>query len=288
MSVPTRQDSVAGASLIIAGAISIQLSAAIVEPAFKVLGPVATSSARFFLGALVLVITTRPSLRRWPRDRWVAVGAMGLSTAFMNVCFYQSIARIPLGAAVTIEFLGPLAVAVVGRKTWQHVSLALVGALGVVLLAHPGGGITLSGLLFGLGSGLGWAGYVFASHRVGGDGAGFGGLALAMSVSAIVTLPWTLSSARILVHHVGLDGRMLLVATMSIVVGFACEMQALRRLRPATVGVLLAMNPAIAFVVGWVTLGERLTLWVTLGMLCVVAAGVGVTLGTTGEAVVPQ
>jgi inner membrane transporter RhtA len=207
----------------------------------------------------------------------------------MNVCFYQSIARIPLGSAVTIEFLGPLSVAVFGRRSWRHVSFAFLAAVGVVLLSHPGGGVTLVGAMFGLLSGLGWGGYVFAAARVGGATSGFGGLAVSMSVSALVTLPWALSKVVLVVHHPSLGGRLLLVGLMSIVLGFAAELQALRRLSPAVAGVLMSLDPALAFVIGALILHQRATSWVLMGLACVVVAGAGVTMDRTApEEVVPQ
>jgi inner membrane transporter RhtA len=206
---------------------------------------------------------------------------MGLSTAFMNMCFYQAIARIPLGSAVTIEFLGPLVVAVLGRHSRLNLLWALLGAGGVVLISQPGGGVTLVGALYALGSGVGWGGYVFASHRVGGDTPGFAGLAVAMSVSALATTPWALGQSAHLVHDPALVGRLLVVASLSIVAGFAAEMQALRLVKPSVVGVLLSFDPAVAFAVGVVGLHEHLTAGVGSGLVAVVVAGVGVTWTST-------
>lgn len=289
VSTPTSPVSLVGAGFIILGATSIQWSAALVQPAFADLGPVATSGWRFLLGAAILMAITRPRLRQWRRDQWRAAIVLGVTVAFMNVCFYQSIARIPLGSAVTIEFLGPLSVAVFGRRSWRHVSFAFLAAAGVVLLSHPGGGVTLVGAMFGLLSGLGWGGYVFAAARVGGATSGFGGLAVSMSVSALVTLPWALSKVVLVVHHPSLGGRLLLVGLMSIVLGFAAELQALRRLSPAVAGVLMSLDPALAFVIGALILHQRATSWVLMGLVCVVVAGAGVTMDRTApEEVVPQ
>lgn len=281
--------SLAGAGFIIIGATSIQWSAALVQPAFLRLGPVATSGWRFLLGAIILMAVTRPRVRQWRREQWRSAIVLGVTVAFMNVSFYQAIARIPLGSAVTIEFLGPLSVAVFGRRSWRHFSFALLASLGVVLLAHPGGGITLVGAVFALLSGVGWGGYVFAAARVGGATTGFGGLAVSMSVSALVTLPWALSKFDLVVHHPSLGGRLLLVGLMSIVLGFAAELQALRRLSPAAAGVLMSLDPAIAFVIGALILHERATSWVLVGLACVIVAGAGVTMDrTSAEEVVPQ
>ena len=289
MTAKSPRTSIAGTGFILAGATSIQWSAAIIHPAFAALGPVATSGWRFLLGALILFVATRPRLGEFRREQWVAAIVLGLTVAFMNVCFYQAIARIPLGSAVTIEFLGPLCVAVFGRRSLAHFALAMLAALGVVLLAHPGGGVTLAGALFGLGSGLGWGGYVFAAARVGGATTGFGGLAVSMSVSALVTLPWAMTRLPFVWGHPALGVRLFVVGLLSIVLGFAFELQAMRRLSPAAAGVLMSLDPGIAFVMGAVVLHQGVTKWTVLGLVFVVAAGVGVTLHrTTPEEVVPQ
>lgn len=281
--------SLTGAGFIILGAALIQWSAALVQPAFASLGPAATSGWRFLWGALILLGATRPALRAWRREQWRAALVLGVTVAFMNVCFYQAISRIPLGSAVTIEFLGPLCVAVVGRRSGRHLLFAALAAAGVVLLSHPGGGVTLVGALFALGSGLGWGGYVFAAAKVGGATSGFGGLAVSMSVSALVTLPWSMSRVMTLEHHPSLAVRLAVVGLMSIVLGFAAELLALRRLSPAAAGVLMSLDPAIAFVFGALLLHEHATFLVVLGLVLVVVSGVGVTMDrTTPEEIVPQ
>ncbi|NNN07782.1 MAG: EamA family transporter [Acidimicrobiaceae bacterium] len=270
--------SIAGAGFIILGATSIQWSAAIVQPVLERLGPVATSGWRFLVGSIILMGATRPHLRQWRREQWRSAIILGVTLAFMSVSFYQAIARIPLGSAVTIEFLGPLSVAVFGHRSWRHFSFAFLAAIGVVLLAHPGGGVTFTGAIFALLSGLGWGVYVFAAARLGGATTGFGGLAVSMSVSALVTLPWALSKMPLVLHHPTLGGRLFIVGFMSIVLGFASEFQALRRLSPAAAGVLMSLDPAIAFAIGALILHERATTWVLVGLVCVVMAGAGVTM----------
>ncbi len=274
----TSQNAALGAVFVLIGASCIPWSAAIIQPAFKVIGPSAASSWRFLLAAVVLLALTRPSLSKWTKSQWIAALALGVSAAFMNQCFYQAIARIPLGSAVVIEFLGPLLVAVLGKRTWLHASFVALAAFGVVALSRPGGGLTLVGAMFALGSGVGWAAYLFASHRVGGATTGFGGLAVAMGIAAVVTGPFSVATAGTVLGQPYLLGRILLVAVMSLVLGFGAELQALRRLKPAIVGVLLSFNPAIAFVVGWILLGERVTVWVFVGLCSVVLASMGVTL----------
>lgn len=276
-----QHDALAGTGFILLGSIFIQWSAALVTPVFHLVGPSGSSAWRFLLGALVLVAATRPSFRSWTLHQWLGPLALGLSVAFMNQCFYQAIARIPLGSAVAIEYLGPFLVAALGKRSWRHLSFVLLAGVGVVALARPGGGVTIVGMLFAMGSGAGWAAYVFSSHRVGGTTTGFGGLAVSMSVAAVLTAPWSLGSAHVLIGHPYLAGRLLFVAVLAIVLGFGAELQALRRVKPSIVSVLLALDPAVAFAVGWLLMGQRITPWDGIGLVCVVIAGFGVTYGVT-------
>jgi inner membrane transporter RhtA len=266
-----------GAGYMLLGASLIQWSAAIVTRVFGQIGPSSTSAWRFFLGAVVLMVFTRPHLRAWTRQQWLGALALGVSVAFMNQCFYQAIARIPLGAAVAIEYLGPFLVSALGRRSARHFAFVILAGLGVLAIARPGAGLNYEGVLFAAGSGLGWASYVFAAHRVGGQAEGFGGLAVSMSIGALLTLPMTIGSSRYVLTHPSTLGRLALVAVMAIVLGFACELQALRRLKPSTAGVLFALDPAVAFAIGLIVLSQSIHPWDLIGMVCVVIAGAGVT-----------
>lgn len=274
----SRRESLLGVGFVLMGATIFPWTSAIVQPVFLVIGPSASSAWRFLIGAVVLLAFTRPRVLKWSRHQWVGAIALGVSTAFMNMSFYQAIARIPLGSAVTIEFLGPLLVAVLGKRTWRHSLFALIAGFGVVALSHPGGGLTLEGGLFAVGAGVGWASYLFASHRVGGSTTGFGGLAVSMMISSLVTLPFSMGSTMILAHHPYVFGRLVIVAVASIVFGFGAELQALRRLKPSIVGVLVSFEPAIAFGVGWILLSEHVSGWSLIGLCSVMVAGIGVTL----------
>jgi inner membrane transporter RhtA len=258
------------------GATAIQWSAAIVTRAFPVIGPSATSAWRFLLGAIVLLALTRPKVRHWTKRQWLGALALGATVAVMNQCFYQAIARIPLGGAVAIEYLGPFCVAAFGKRTPRHLALVVLAGLGVVALTRPGNGLTLVGVLFAAGSGVGWATYVYASKHVGGTTKGFEGLAVSMSVAAILTLPFSLSATSELSAHPGTLMRLAIVAVMAIVLGFGAELQGLRRLKPSIAGVLMAGDPAVAFVVGWILLGQSIKVWDVVGLICVVVAGAGV------------
>lgn len=260
------------------GATLIPWSVAIIQPIFMAIGPAASSGWRFAFGAIVLLAISRPNLRKWTKDQWITALIFGFVTAFMNQAFYQAIERIPLGSAVCIEFItGPFLVAALGKRSWNQFLLILLGGLGVVCLSHPGGGVTFPGAVFAVGAGLGWASYILASHRMGGQTLGFEGLAVSMSISTIFCLPFIVGSAHTLLSQPYLSARMLIVATMSIVFGFGAELLAFRRVKPATAGVMMSLDPALAFIIGVILLSERITALDILGLVLIVSAGVGVT-----------
>jgi len=271
---------IVGGGFIIAGATSIQWSSAVVTPALHAIGGLGASAWRFLLGSLVLLAITRPNLRHWTKAQWRASVLYGLAVALMNACFFQALARIPLGDTVTIEFLGPLLVAVMGRRTLRHAAFAIVAGIGVVFLGHPGGHLNSLGVVFALGAALGWGLYIITANNVGETSTGFGGLAVSMSIASIVTLPFAMVTLPHIVHDPYIGGRMLIVALMSIVLGFALEMQALRNVPPWLAGVMMAFDPAVAFVLGLVILRQHPTSWDLWGLILVIVAGVGVTVDT--------
>jgi inner membrane transporter RhtA len=270
-----RGDATIGAACVLAGAISIQSAAALAVGAFVAIGAASTSGFRFLFGALIAVVAVRPALRGRSRREWRGIAAFGAAAAVMNLCFFQALARLPLGTAVSIEFLGPFVLAVVAGRGRRHLAFAFLGFIGVLLLARPGGGVTLLGAIFALGAALGWACYTLASQRLGSLTDGVDGLALALCVAALLTLPFCARAFPSLDWT--LAGRLAAMAVLSVVVGFALELTALRRLDASSVAVLLSLNPAVAFAIGWLSLGQHVAVTSLVGGLLVVAAGVGVT-----------
>ena len=279
----TNHDAGVGAACVVGGATSIQSSAAIGYPTFAVIGAAAASGFRFLIGAVVLTAVARPPLRGRDRAGWLGIAAFGVAVAFMNICFFQAVARLPLGTAVSIEFLGPFTLALIAGSGRRHAAYATVGLVGVVLLARPGGGVTVLGALFALGAAVGWASYTLASERLGAVTRGVDGLALALCLAAVLTAPFTVSAYGSLTWAV--LGRLAAMAVLGVVVGFALELAALRRLAASHVAVLFSLNPAIAFAVGWLILGQHVSISALAGGLCVVAAGVGVTSDARRRAV---
>jgi inner membrane transporter RhtA len=275
VTAPRGHDATVGAICVLAAATAIQTSAAVGIPAFAVIGPAATTGFRFLLGAATMVVAARPSARALDRAGWTGVAAFGVAVAVMNLCFFQAAARLPLGTAVSIEFLGPFTLAVVGGRGRRHAAFAALGLVGVLLLARPGGGVTALGALFALGAAAGWAAYTLASKRLGALTRGVQGLALALCVAAVLVFPFTVPAYAHLTWAV--LGRLLAMAVLGVAVGFALELAALRRLQAPQVAVLFSLNPAVAFAVGWLVLGQHVSAAALAGGLCVVAASVGVT-----------
>ncbi|WP_373292458.1 MULTISPECIES: EamA family transporter [Actinokineospora] len=229
---------------------------------------------RLVFAAGILLLLWRPRVKR---EALGVVVAYGLVLASMNLLIYLAIARIPLGVAVTIEFLGPLAVALVGSRRVLDVVWALMAAAGVVLLARAGGDVDIVGVLLAAGAGVCWAGYILLSHRMGSRTSGGGGLALGMAIGAVVAVPFGVADAgsALLSPTVLLAG--LAVALLSSVIPYSLELQALRRIPPRVFGVLMSIEPAVAAIAGMVVLNELLHPVQWVAVCLVVAASVGVT-----------
>jgi inner membrane transporter RhtA len=257
---------------------SVQVGATVARHVFALLGPTGTVFLRVAFGAGILLAIARP---RWPRfdvRQWRAIVAFGLIIAAMNLCFYQAIARIPLGVAVTIEFIGPLGVAIVGSRKARDFVWAAMAALGVALLSFSGGGaVTTLGLLFALGAAAGWASYIVLGQRVGRLVPGPDGLAFALAVGGLALLPFGIAGAgsRLLdVRNLALG---LVVAILSSAIPFSLEFAALRRLSRQVFGILMSLEPAIGATAGFLFLGQRLSLRDAIAIGLVMAASVGAT-----------
>jgi inner membrane transporter RhtA len=250
---------------------------AVAKNLFAALPPAGVVSLRLLTAAIVLVAIARPRLRghSW-RDLAVA-GLFGLVIAAMNSAFYQAIDHLPLGVAVTVEFLGPLAVAVIGsRRVVDLVWVALAGG-GVLMLARGGGAVSLAGIGFALLAAAGWAGYIVLSAATGRRFAGNTGLAVALAVGAALTAPIGIVQAgtallrpELLLFGVG-------VGLLSTAIPFVLEMEALRRMPARVFSILMSLEPAVAALIGLAVLGEVLAVrqWLAIG--CVILASVGAT-----------
>lgn len=218
------------------------------------------------------------------RDLWLAA-AFGLSLAGMNLSFYESLERIPLGAAVTFEFVGPLGVAVVGSRRPLDLVWVALAAAGILLLAGPGGSdLNATGVALALVAGGWWAAYILLSKRVGAVFPGGDGLALAMVVAtALLVAPGVVDGGSDLLSPEVL-GVAFAVCILSSVIPYSLELEALRRLREAVFGVLMSLEPAAAAIAGLLVIGQVLQLNEWAGIVLVVAASAGATRSSRAPA----
>lgn len=264
--------------LVLAGILSVQFGAGIAKSLFDEVAPTTIVWLRLATSAIVLLLVARPQVRGRSRTDWLVVLGFGVSLGTMNWAIYQSFARIPLGVAVTLEFVGPLTLAVVGSRRPRDLLWVALAGTGVALLGLGGGGsLTLAGVLFALLAGAAWAAYILLSAQTGQRWPGLDGLALASLLATLLLTPGAL--------HVGgsalLDPRIVvlgaLVGLLSSVIPYSCELVALRSLKPSVFSILMSLEPAAAALAGIVVLGEQLTLEQWLAMACVVVASVGAT-----------
>ncbi|MDX8054890.1 EamA family transporter [Lentzea sp. BCCO 10_0798] len=263
-------------ALVLLGIVSVQVGAAFAKQLFTVAGAAGTVTLRLVMAALVLVVIWRPSLRL-DRRTLVTVATYGAVLAAMNLCFYAALDRIPLGAAVTIEFLGPLAVAVAGSRRWLDGVWVLLAGVGVVLLTGVQGGLLWTGVLFALAAGACWAAYILVTAKLGSQTTDGKGLALAMVVGAVIALPFGVGSAGTAMLDPVVLAAGFAVALMSSVVPYSLELEALRRMPPRVFGILMSMEPAVAAVAGLLLLGEHLKAAQWAAVCCVVIASIGAT-----------
>jgi inner membrane transporter RhtA len=266
--------------LVVAGVSSVQLGAAIAKSLFDQLTPTGLVMLRLVFGALILGLLFRPRVRdRSSRELQLAL-AFGLTLVTMNFCFYQAIDRIPLGIAVTLEFVGPLGVALVGSRRSSDFLWVALAAAGIALLAPGiGEGLDAVGVAFALGAGVLWAAYITLSIHVGRAFTGPTGLVLAMAVGAIVALPFGIASAGSALLEVELLAAAFAVAVLSAALPWSLELEALRRMPAHVFGVLMSLEPAIGALVGFVVLGERIGVRAVTAIALVVLASAGAARG---------
>lgn len=263
--------------LVLVGIASVQLGAGVAKNLFDEVSPTGMVWLRLASSALVLLAIARPRLGGRDRTDWLTVLGFGLSLGLMNWAIYQSFSRIPIGIAVTIEFIGPLAVAVFGSRRPRDLAWAGLAAVGVLLLGAERADLDPLGVGFAFLAGASWAGYILLSAHTGRRWEGLDGLAVASIVAVLLLSPALAATDR----DPLVDPRIILlgvaIGLLSSVIPYSCELVALRRLRPALFGVLMSLEPAAAALAGLLVVGEHLTVaqWLAIG--CVVAASVGAT-----------
>ena len=266
--------------LVLAGVSSVQLGAAVAKSLFDHVTPTGVVAMRLFFGSLVLGLLFHPRIRRRPRSELRLALAFGLTLVSMNLCFFQALDRIPLGIAVTLEFIGPLGVALFGSRRSADLLWVVLAAVGIALLAPGvGGGLDGVGVAFALAAGVLWAVYILLGVRVGKAFAGPTGLSLAMAVGACIAVPLGVASAGSDLLDPAILAAGFGVALLSSAVPWSLELEALRRLPTHVFGVLMSIEPAVGALVGFVVLGERLGARTISAIVLVVIASAGAALG---------
>lgn len=268
--------------LVLGGILSVQFGAAVAKHLFERIDPTDLVFLRLAASTLVFLAVARPSLRGRSRNDWAVVVGFGLSLGVMNWSIYQAFARIPLGLAVTIEFVGPLSIAVLGsRRARDLVWVGLAGA-GVVLLGFQPAGVTVAGVLFALLAGAAWAAYILMSASTGRRWPGIDGLAVASAVATFLLVPAVLAGDAHTLLRPEILALGAAVGLLSSVIPYSLELVALRSLRPSVFGILMSLEPAAAALAAIIVLGEFLepVQWVAMGL--VIAASVGATRSGAG------
>ena len=267
---------IVGPTYILASCASLQTAAAIATTAFAALGPAGTGALRFLGGGVVLMTFVRPRLRGRSTRFWVLTAALGGATAATNLFLYEAIARIPLGTAGTLVFLGPLALALLRTRHRQDLAWAAAAALGVVLLTGGPTASSVPGIAFALGAAATVAASILIARRLAEESAGLDGLALSIAVAALLTLPIGLFAA-VDAPDLSVLATVAVVGVLGIAIPYALEYKALRRVGVKTYSILLSLDPAVAGLAGLLLLGQRLDTSELIGMAFVMAASVGAT-----------
>ncbi|MCP2319604.1 inner membrane transporter RhtA [Nocardia amikacinitolerans] len=274
--LPTRSpvDRVPAPLLVLGAMVSIQLGAAVAKQLFALAGADVVACLRIVVAGALGLLIWRPAFRV-DRRALPGIAGLGIAIAAMNLSFYAAIERIPLGVAVTIEFLGPLTVALLGSRRLRDALWALTAGAGVLLLMDSGGPMSWTGVLFALLAGAGWGAYIACGAVVGRHTAGHDGLALAMAFGGALALPFLVTQGGSALLDPMLLAGVAVVAVCSSLVPHAIELTALRRIEASVFGVWMSSQPAVAAVAGMVLLGEGLrgAQWGGVAMVVVAAAG---------------
>lgn len=263
--------------LVIAGIVSVQVGAAIAKGLFDLVPPTAMVWLRLITSAVILLLVARPRLTGHSGRDWLIALGFGVSLLVMNWAIYQSFARIPLGIAVTIEFLGPLTVAVIGSRRLTDLIWVALAGMGVALLGLSRATLTLAGVGFALLAALGWAFYILLSAQTGRRWPGISGIAIASMVGAIVLAPPAIVEAGSQMLNPTILALGFAIGLLSSVIPYSFELIALRRIPPRVFSILMSLEPAAAALAAMILLGEFLSLVQWLAMGCVVAASIGAT-----------
>lgn len=273
---------VTGILLVFGSCVSLQFGAALAMSLFPLVGPWTTTLCRLFLSGLLLTLVMRPQARQWSQSQWVSVAFFGLSLGIMNAFFYVAISHIPLGTAVTIEFIGPLALSAVLSHSirdvlWVGLAIIGVGLFGVERLLGLSS-LRPIGVVCALGAGLFWALYILAADNAGKKVTGTGVIAIVLLIGSLPSTPLGMAN----LFMVATDAHLLLLAIgtaiLASLVPYTLEFLALRRLPPSTFGILLSMEPAVAATAGWLLLSQHMGVLGMIAVCLVISACVGTAM----------
>jgi inner membrane transporter RhtA len=266
------------------GIVSVQFGAGLADRLFGQIPPAAVTGLRLWTAALAMVALAGPGFARSVRDLWkrraftdvgIAV-SFGISLGVMNFSIYQAFARIPLGVAVTIEFLGPLAVAVAGSRHLRDVGWVVLAGIGVVLLTQGGHGhLDLTGVIFAGVAAICWAAYIVLSAATGRRFPGSSGLAIAMVVAAVLVTPPAVVAGGRAMFRPAVLATGAAIGVLSSVIPYRLELESLRRMPMRLFGVWMSMEPAVAALIGLIMLGQHLSIAEWVAICCVMVACAG-------------
>jgi inner membrane transporter RhtA len=276
---------------VLASIVSVQFGGAMAATLIPLVGVFGSVTLRLTVAAAILLAIFRPRLRGRTTADWLVVGAFGTILAMMNLFFYGALERIPLGVTVTIEFIGPLVLATVLSHRRKDLLAVAGAAVGVVLISGatstPWAEIDVAGLGLALAAGAAWAAYIVFSGRTGARFAQLDGLAIAMTIAAVLVAPVGVASAGSALWTPDALWRGTIIAILSSVLPYSLELIALRRLAAHVFGILLSLEPAVAALAGLLLLGQSLSAPQLLGMACVVAAS-GLVMGRRSVPPAPE
>lgn len=263
--------------------VSITGGAALAKSLFPVLGTAGAAGMRIVLAATLLLAVFRPSLHRMTRAQWKAALPYGVTLGLMNLCFYLSIARIPIGLAIAVEFIGPLSLAVFGSRHLRDFLWVLLAGVGMALLvpwSHHHQALDWIGVLLAAIAGVCWAAYILLGAKVSRQLSHGHAVAVGMMVAALTVIPFSLTDVMAAPFTPLLFAKALGVAVLSGAIPYTLEMMALRVMSSHTFGILMSLEPAVGAMMGLCFLEERLSATQWIAIVCVSAASAGATLTT--------
>lgn len=259
--------------------ISVQCGAAIAKTLFPALGAAGTASIRIGVSAIILLLAYRPNLKTITKEQWKVVIPYGFSLGAMNLIFYFSIKRIPIGLAVTLEFIGPLLLAIIGSKRLMDYFWVVLAAIGILLIAPwTNERLDSLGVIFALLAGALWAAYIVFGGKISkilNEGTA---VSTGMLLAAILVLPFGIFENGLANLTPRLFGMGFALALLSSAIPFTLEMKALGKLPPRTFSILMSLEPAAASICAFIFLNENLSFYEILAVVCVVVASAGSTL----------